>query len=276
MNEPTEVVATNAPSSNPASSDPSHGKLALHWKILIALALGAVAGHFSAGASVGNVSLLAGYEFLGGLFMNALKMIIVPLIMSSIALGVAALGNSKSLGTMGLKTMMFYLMTITTAIIVGLVIVNFTQPGIVDGKPAGEILALTTNGAEVQAKVAGRDLSEIPQILLKAVPQNIVAAAAGNEMLALIFFSALVGFFMSKIEHELARVLYRFTSAVFETMILITNWVMKFAPYGVFGLVAAVVTKTGFAAAQPLVVFSLSVVAALLFHSLVTLPALVR
>ena len=266
----------SANTAKPGFGKTDNGKLALHWKILIALALGAIAGYFSGGVSIGTVSLLSGYEYLGQLFLNALKMIIVPLIASSIALGVAGLGNTDSLGTMGLKTMLFYLLTITLAIIVGLIVINLVQPEIVDHQPAGELLALTANGDEIQAKIAGRGLEEIPQILLRAVPQNIIAAAAANEMLALIFFSALFGYFMSQVEHELASVLYRFTSGVFETMLLITHWVMRFAPYGVFGLVAAVVTKTGFGAARPLVTFSLAVVVALLFHTLVTLPALVK
>ncbi|MDZ4729455.1 MAG: dicarboxylate/amino acid:cation symporter [Xanthomonadales bacterium] len=250
--------------------------LALHWQILIALALGVVAGYFSSDFSIAGVSLLSVYEFVGQLFLNALKMLIVPLIASSIALGVAGLGNSNSLGTMGLKTLTFYLLTISSAILVGLIIVNLVQPGIVNGEPAGDLLALTASTEDVQARIAGRGLGEIPQILLRAVPQNIVAAVAANEMLALIFFSGLFGYFMSQIQDELAGTLYRFTSGVFETMILITHWVMKFAPYGVFGLVAAVVAKTGFGAAKPLITFSLSVVAALLFHTLVTLPVFVR
>ena len=260
--------------SGAAASD--NGKLALHWQILIALVLGGVAGYFTSEVSIGGMSLLSAYEFVGELFLNALKMLIVPLIASSIALGVAGLGNSDSLGSMGFKTVTFYLLTITAAILVGLVIVNVVQPGIVDGQPAGDLLALTASTEDVQSRIAGQGLAELPQILIRAVPQNIIAAAAANEMLALIFFSALFGYFMSQIDHELASTLYRFTSGVFETMILITHWVMKFAPYGVFGLVAAVVAKTGFAAAKPLVIFSFSVVAALLIHSLVTLPLLIK
>ena len=262
------------PATVPAT--PAKQPLALHWKILIALVLGVIVGRLTGDISIGGVSLVSVYEYMGALFLNALKMIIVPIILSSIALGVAGLGNTNSLGTLGLKTAFFYVLTITSAIIVGLIIVNVVQPGMVDGKPAGELLALTGDAAVIQAKVAGRGLSEIPQVIMSAIPQNIVAAAAANEMLALIFFSALFGYFMSRLDHELASTLYRFTSAVFETMILITNWVMKFAPYGVFGLVAAVVAKTGFGAAKPLITFSLAVVAGLLFHTLVTLPSLVR
>ncbi len=250
--------------------------LAVHWKILIALFLGALVGYLSGDFSIAGMPLLSVYEFMGQLFLNALKMLIVPLIASSIALGVAGLGNTDSLGSMGSKTALFYVLTTGTAILTGLIIVNLVQPGISDGQPVGELLALTGNADEIQAKLAGRGLGDIPQILLRAVPQNIIAAAAANEMLALIFFSALFGFFMSKIEHELAETLYRFTSGVFETMLLITHWVMNFAPYGVFGLVAAVVAKTGFDAAGPLITFSFAVLAALLIHMVLTLPLFVR
>jgi proton glutamate symport protein len=250
--------------------------LAIHWKILIALILGALAGYLTADVSVLNVPLVSVYDFGGQLFLNALKMLIVPLIASSIALGVAGLGNTDSLGSMGFKTALFYVLTTGTAIITGLIIVNLVQPGIVDGQPAGDLLALAGNSDDLQARLSGRGLGEIPQILLRAVPQNIVAAAAANEMLALIFFSAVFGYFMSQIEHELAETMYRFTSAVFETMLKITHWVMGFAPYGIFALVAAVVAKTGFNAAGPLVTFSISVLVALAVHFFLTLPAFVR
>jgi len=257
-------------------NDNNNGGLAIHWKILIALFLGAVAGYLSTDVSVFGTPLVAVYDFGGQLFLNALKMLIVPLIASSIALGVAGLGNTDSLGAMGWKTGLFYVLTTGTAIVTGLIIVNLVQPGIVDGQPAGELLALAADTSDLQARLSGRGLGEIPQILLRAVPENILAAAAANEMLALIFFSAVFGYFMSQIEHELAETLYRFTSAVFETMLKVTHWVMGFAPYGIFALVAAVVAKTGFNAAGPLVTFSVTVLAALLIHFFLTLPAFVR
>jgi Na+/H+-dicarboxylate symporter len=262
--------------SNEATSGNGNSGLAIHWKILIALVLGAIAGYFSTDVSVFGTPLLSVYDFGGQLFLNALKMLIVPLIASSIALGVAGLGNTNSLGSMGLKTASFYVLTSLTAILTGLIIVNLVQPGIVDGQPAGDLLALAANPANLEEQLAGRGLGELPQILLRAVPENILAAAAGNEMLALIFFSALFGYFMSQIGHELADTLYRFTSAVYETMLLITHWVMGFAPYGIFALVAAVVAKTGFDAAGPLITFSVAVLSALAIHFFLTLPAFVR
>jgi Na+/H+-dicarboxylate symporter len=265
----------STPAVNPANNENGNG-LAIHWKILIALALGAIAGYLSTDVAVMGTPLLSVYDFGGQLFLNALKMLIVPLIASSIALGVAGLGNTDSLGSMGFKTALFYVLTTGTAILTGLIIVNLVQPGVVDGEPAGDLLALAANPADLQERIGGRGLGEIPQILLRAVPENILAAAAGNEMLALIFFSALFGYFMSQIEHELAETLYRFTSAVFETMLKVTHWVMGFAPYGIFCLVAAVVAKTGFDAAGPLVTFSVAVIAALLIHFFLTLPVFVR
>ena len=259
----------------PDKDGPNGNGLALHWKILIALVLGAGAGYLSTDVSVGGTPLVAVYDFGGQLFLNALKMLIVPLIASSIALGVAGLGNTDSLGSMGFKTASFYVLTSAAAILTGLALVNLVQPGIVDGQPAGDLLALAANPDDLQARLSGAGLGEIPQILLRAVPQNILAAAAENEMLALIFFSAVFGYFMSQLEHELADTLYRFTSAVFETMLLITHWVMGFAPYGVFALVAAVVAKTGFDAAGPLITFSVAVMAALIIHFFLTLPAFV-
>jgi len=250
--------------------------LALHWKILIALFFGVMAGYLSGDFIIWGTPLVSVYEFVGQLFLNALKMLIVPLIASSIALGVAGLGNTDSLGSMGFKTALVYVLTSTTAIVTGLIIVNLVQPGMADGQPVGDMLALTGNADEIQTRLAGRGLGEIPQMLLRAVPQNILAAAAANEMLALIFFSAVFGYFMSQIEHELAETMYRFTSAVFETMLLVTHWVMNFAPYGVFGLVAAVVAKTGFDAAGPLVTFSAAVLAALIIHMFLSLPLFVR
>ncbi|MDX1381104.1 MAG: dicarboxylate/amino acid:cation symporter, partial [Xanthomonadales bacterium] len=160
--------------------------------------------------------------------------------------------------------------------VTGLIIVNLVQPGIVDGEPAGDLLALTAATEDVQARIAGRGIGEIPAIILDAVPQNVVAAAADNRMLAVIFFSAVFGYFMSQIDHELADTMYRFTDAVFQTMLKVTHWVMRFAPYGVFGLVAAVVARTGFSAAGPLVTFSLAVIAALAVHAFLTLPAFIR
>ncbi len=255
-------------------------KLALHWQIIIAIGLAVAAGMMSGtDASVLGISIYAIYTFIGTLFLNALKMIIVPLVLSSIITGISGIGSNENLGRLGGKTILFYATTSLLAILVGLAAVNITSPGIVDGMPAAEQLNLSTNAADlaaVQEKVEGRSASDISDVFLRMIPTNIVDAAAQGQMLGLIFFALLFGFFMTRIGKDQRKVLKDFWQGVFETMMLITMWVMKFAPIGVFGLVAKTVAATGFAAFQPLLIFFFTTLVALAIHAFITLPILLK
>ena len=252
-------------------------RIQLHWQILIAIALAAIAGSWAGQTgAIGDVTWYSLFDFVGTMFINALKMLIVPLICSSIIVGVAGIGSSGDLGKLGGKTLAFYMLTTLAAILVGLLLVNLFQPGIVDGKPAQDILALTANSAELLESVGERGVGDVVEIFHRMVPPNIIRAAADGQMLGIIFFCLLFGFFMTRLEQELSDTLFRFWSGVFQVMMHITEWVMKFAPIGVFGLVARVVAKTGFDAAGPLLMFALVVLLALLVHVLVTLPLLLR
>ena len=255
-------------------------KLALHWQILIAIVLAVMAGLLTGKeGSLLGVSFYAVYGFVGALFLNALKMIIVPLILSSIICGISNIGDSNNLGRLGGKTLFFYATTSLLAILVGLGIVNFTQPGLINGVAAGAQLNLSTDAqalSSVIEKVEGRSASDITDVFLRMVPTNIVAAAADGQMLGLIFFGLLFGFFMTRVEPAYKQALGNFWQGVFEVMMLITLWVMKFAPIGVFGLVAKTVAATGFSAFQPLLVFFFSVLAALAIHVFITLSILLR
>ncbi len=251
--------------------------LKLHWQILIAILVALVAGGLAGKTgAIGPVPLVSVFDFLGTLFLNALKMLIVPLIMSSIIVGVAGIGSSGNLGRLGGKTLLFYALTTLLAILLGLLLVNLFRPGYVDGMPAGELLALGGNTSDLQARVGERGAADVVDIFLRMVPPNIIQAAANGEMLGIIFFSLLFGFLMTRLEHSLAEPLYRFWTAVFHVMMRMTEWVMAFAPIGVFGLVAAVVARTGFAAAGPLASFALVVLLALALHVLLTLALLLR
>jgi Na+/H+-dicarboxylate symporter len=255
-------------------------KLKLHWQILIALVLAVFAGHLSGteGTLLG-VKLYAVYVFIGALFMNALKMIIVPLIISSIITGVSGVGGSRGLGRLGGKTVLFYMTTSLLAILTGLLFVNLLNPGIVNGEPAREVLGLSQEAvAQVAEKVQGRSASDLSDVFLSMVPPNIVLAAAEGQMLGLIFFSLLFGFFMTRIDRESGDLLSRFWQGVSGVMMGITDLVMKFAPLGVFGLVAKTVAGIGPEQLDDLAVslgtFTLSVLLALFVHVVVTLPLL--
>jgi len=216
------------------------------------------------------------FKFVGEIFLNALKMIIVPLITSSIIVGVAGIGSGGNIGALGGRTLLFYAVTTLAAILIGLFVINTVAPGYVDGKPAGDILALEAPAADIGAKIEGKGAGDVVDVFKRMVPPNIVKAAAEGQMLGLIFFSILFGYFMTHLSHDYAEPLFKFWNGVFHVMMKITELIMKFAPIGVFGLIAAVIAETGFAAARPLAIFALAVVAALLLHSLITLPLLLR
>ena len=252
-------------------------KLQLHWQILIAILVGGISGWLTGDTwSLFGVAAYSVYEFVGTLFINALKMLIVPLISASIIVGVAGIGGGGNLGRLGGKTVGFYLLTTLAAIVLGLLLMNVFQPGIVDGEPAGMLLALDMTSTELTTSLGERNAGDIVNVILRAVPPNIVAAAAEGQMLGIIFFCVLFGYFMTRLEHEYAEPLMKFWTGVFQVMMHITEWVMKFAPIGVFGLVAKVVAKTGFDAAGPLAVFAVVILLSLAIHTLVTLPLLLR
>jgi Na+/H+-dicarboxylate symporter len=250
----------------------------LHWQILIALVLAVVAGYLSGkeGTLLGVV-LYQVYAFIGAMFLNALKMIIVPLIMSSIITGVSSVGGSHGLGRLGGKTLLFYLTTSLLAIVTGLLFVNLLNPGIVHGVPAGEVMGLNLEAAnQVADKVQGKSVADLTGVFLSMVPPNVVAAAADGQMLGLIFFSLLFGYFMTRIDKDKCTMLERFWQGVADVMMGITGLIMKFAPLGVFGLVAKTVAGIGPEQLDELALslgtFTLSVLLALAVHVLVTLP----
>jgi len=257
-------------------------KLELHWQILIAIILAGIIGGivFNSFDATGveptlfGVRYVAIFDYIGTIFLNALKMIIVPLITSSIIVGVAGIGSGGNLGALGGRTLLFYAGTTLAAILVGLILVNAVGPGYVDGEPARDLLALDAPVEEIAAKVEGRGVGDVANVFLRMVPENVFKAAVEGQMLGLIFFAILFGYFMTHLDNEFAEPLYRFWDAVFNVMMKMTEWIMKFAPIGVFGLVAAVIAETGYKAAGPLATFAVVVLLALAVHAFVTLPLL--
>lgn len=259
-------------------------KIELHWQILIAIGLAGLSGWIVNSAvasgvedpSVFGISVIGFFEYVGSLFLNALKMIIVPLIMSSIIIGVAGIGSGGNLGALGGRTLAFYATTTLAAILVGLILINLIGPGYVDGEPAGELLALDSSGAEIAKVAEGRGPGDVANVFHSMVPPNIVKAAAEGQMLGIIFFALLFGYFMTQLSHERAEPLFKFWDSVFHVMMRMTSWIMKFAPIGVYGLVSAVVAKAGFRAVEPLAVFAVTVIIALAIHVTIILPLFLR
>lgn len=251
-------------------------KLKLHWQILLGLVLGVLLGFLTGEAgSLFGVRFFAVYTFVGALFLNALKMLVVPLIVSSIVIGIAGIGQSDALGRLGLKTLGYYVLTSFLAVVVGLSVVNLIQPGVVDGN-AAEVFGLQADSGALAARFADKDTSDIVEIFLRMIPTNVIEAASAGQMLGLIFFSLLYGFFMTRIDAPYRDAQFHFFNGLFQIMIQITNLVMKFAPIGVFALVAKTVASTGLDAFIPMAKFFVTVVLALGIHFFVTLPLLLR
>lgn len=251
-------------------------KLQLHWQIFIALALAVLVGALSTPEThLLGVSVISVLDFLGTLFLNALKMLIVPLIVSSIITGMMEL-KPDMLGRLGGKTLLYYLVTSFVAIITGLLIVNLLQPGIVDGEPALEVLGLPADASDVLMKVEGKGAGDLAEVFLRMIPPNIVAAAAKGQMLGLIFFSLLFGYFVTRLKEPYSSTQKHFWQGMFDVMMQITDLVMKFAPLGVFALVGKVIMTSGLDTFRPLAVFFVTVVIALAVHLFIFLPVVLK
>lgn len=255
--------------------------LKLHWQILIALAIGVAAGLAvgrAGGESAtiyGDVTYVGVFRFLGDLFLRALKMVIVPLVASSIITGVAGVGSAKSLGKMGGKTFLYYVSTSFLAIITGLILVNIVRPGIIGGVPASESLGLS-DITEIQGKVEGRGMGSLVEIFLRMIPENPLRAAVEGDILAVIFFCLIFGYCITVLGEPHRSALKHFFEALFEVMMQITHFVIRFAPLGVFALIAKTTSLTGLDVFAPLAKYFLCVTLALLIHAGITLPLILR
>ncbi len=245
---------------------------ALHWQVAAALVAAAVAGSL-----IGpQPDFLAGCSFIGKIFLNALKMVVVPLIVAAIISGLSSVADAGGLGRMGLKTLGYYLGTGLMAIVVGLLFINLLSPGVIDGEPAGPSIGLAQDTEAVVGKIEGKGAGEFLKVFELMFPPNIVEAAADGQMLGLICFSLLFGAFIMKLPEKAAAVQRQFWSGLYDVMTGITRLIMMFAPIGVFGLVAPIIAQTGWAAAGPLAKFVAAVLLALSTHMLVTLPLVLR
>lgn len=251
-------------------------ELALHWQICIAILLAVMAGYLGGPDwRLLGVPAYGVYEFLGALFMNGLRMIIVPLVVSTIITGIAGIGAEAGFARLGIRTLLYYVATSLAAVLIGLVLVNWLQPGLAGG---GELAALQHHAGLDAAlgKIEGRGVGDLVDLFLRMVPANVFEAAANDQMLGLIFFSLMFGYFMMRIGNGNAELMRGFWQGVSDTMMSLTMWIMKFAPLGVFGLVAKTVADTGFAAFKPLLLFVVTVLLGFVFHTCVTIALLVK
>ena len=243
--------------------------------ILIAMLAGGLTGWLiGPDGRLGTVELLPFFDLLGTMFINLLKMIIVPLILASVITGVAALGSGPDIGRLGSKTLGFYVLTTLLAVLIALFLVNLIEPGVSNGEPVGDKLALSADAAQVTEGVKSRADASVLDTIKGIVPPNVVEAAANTKLLALVFFAVIFGFFLARIDPPHQGTVMSFWQGIFQVMMRVTGWVMTLAPIGVFALIAKVVAVSGFSGAGPLLLFAGCVVAGLAIYGFVALPIL--
>ena len=235
---------------------PWYGRL--HWQVLTAMVVGALFGF------VGGELMADRVGWIGDLFMKLLRMVIVPLVLTSIISGVASVGGGRSLGRLFSKTMGYYVLSSFLAAFVGLLMVNLIRPGV----------GANLTGTDQQA-LPELSTPESPiQLLLDIVPQNVVQAAATADMLALIFFCIVFGAALSTLPDKSRRPLVEFFDALFHVMMTLTSGIIKFLPIGVFALITRMIGTTGFDAFRPLAMYALTIFSGVTIHFFVSLPIL--
>ncbi|MCZ6834132.1 MAG: cation:dicarboxylase symporter family transporter, partial [Acidobacteria bacterium] len=226
----------------------------LHWQIALALGAGLALGFGVGEAAVPWVG------WLGTAFIRLLRMVIVPLVITSITSGIASVGSGRSLGRLGAKTLAYYITTSVLAILVGLVLVNVIQPG-------SHSDLTTAERVEVEQLDTPGSLSEI---FMRLIPLNPVAAAASGDMLGLIFFAILMGIALTRLPPRPSDMLRGLFDSGFELMMVIAGGVIRLAPLGFLGLITTAVADKGVESFKPLGWYMLTVASGLAIHLFVT------
>jgi len=236
----------------------------LHYQILVAIVAGGLFGYFFQDQVIYT-------NWAGEIFLRALNMIIIPLILCSITTGIASVGSGGNLGRLGLKTIGFYLLSTFIAIITGFVLVSVIKPGV---------------GADLGFKVPVENISAVSDsfgnTLIKIVPANIFEALMRGQMLSIIFFAVLFGFFLTKVSDKPRLLLIDVFHAALDVIMKITLFIIKFTALGIFSITAKVIAQQVAMGndisevVSRLGLYFVTVLSSLLIHGLFTLPLLVK
>ena len=244
-------------------------RIPLHHKILLGLAIGTFGGAAASflwpGAPALDWTVRYVARPVGQIFLRMLLMVVVPLIFTTLVLGVTGLGDLKRLGRMGAKSLIFFFVTTAGAAIFGLIIVNVLRPGDVISPDLRRTLVETfSTEADAIVGVAGSDLSI--STFVNIVPSNPITAAAQGDLLAVIFFTLVFGIAMTRLPKEFAEPLVRFLEALARTILVMVGFAMKLAPVGVAALTFAVTAQFGFDILAPLALYTAAVLGGLVLH----------
>ncbi len=223
------------------------GRLSMGWQIMIGLALGIICGLIF----YQNKGAITVMQSLGTIFIRLIQMIVMPIVVSCLTVGIANIGDIRKLGRIGGKTLIYFEVLTTIALILGIVMANITHPGsFID---IHKLHATDISQYMSTAKSAEHSSGFWP-LILSIIPTNIFKSMSDGDMMPVILFSVLFGLGIAAVG-EKAKILINVLNAVSEVMFKVTNWVMKFAPIGVFGLIGMTIAEMGISALLPLGLF---------------------
>jgi len=236
--------------------------IALHWQIILAIFIGFLIGYFFPSVSV-YVS------WIGDLFLRGLRMIVVPLTFSAIVAAIANIGGIKNFKRLGLKTMSYYMITSLIAIITGQVLVNIFQPGV----------GISYDVLQNQKFDISKEQPDFINLILNIVPTNIFQSLGTGDMLGIIFFALLLGYFITKVEGKYTLLLGDVFNGFFEVMMKITSFIIRFAPIGIMAIIIKMVAENA-ENLQNIAIglgkYSLVVIIGIAVHFFITLPLMIK
>ncbi|WP_027407886.1 glutamate/aspartate:proton symporter GltP [Anoxybacteroides tepidamans] len=237
-------------------------KIGLAWQIFIGLILGIAVGAIF----YGNPTVATYLQPIGDIFLRLIKMIVIPIVIASLVVGVANVGDLKKLGKLGGKTIIYFEIITTIAIVVGLLAANLFHPGT-------GVNMKTLEKTDIQTYVDTTNEVQSHSMIdtvVNIVPKNIFESLSTGNMLPIIFFSVMFGLGVAAIG-EKGKVVLQFFQGVSEAMFYVTNQIMKFAPFGVFALIGVTVSKFGVQSLVPLSKLVIVVYGTMLFFIVVVL-----
>ncbi|NRS49074.1 MULTISPECIES: cation:dicarboxylate symporter family transporter [Brevibacillus] len=242
-------------------------RFGLAMQIVVGLILGILVGAIF----YGNPAVATYLQPIGDIFLRLIKMIVVPIVVATLIVGVAGVGDMKKLGKIGGKTILYFEIVTTIAIIIGLLAANIFQPGVGVDRT---VLTKTDIHKYVDTAEATQSHGMV-ETFVKIVPTNIFDSLARGDMLAIIFFSVLFGLGVAA-AGEKGRPVLNFFNGVADAMFWVVNTIMRFAPFGVFALIGVTVSKFGLSSLIPLGKLVILVHVAMLFFILVVLGIIAR
>lgn len=251
-------------------------KISLAWQIFIALILGIIIGAILHNQPIQKEWFITNILIpAGDIFIHLIKMIVIPIVISTLIVGIAGVGDAKKIGRIGLKTIIYFEFITTIAIIVGITLANLFQPG--SGIDMSTLTTVDISKYEnTTQQITNNAKNSISNIIISLIPTNIFSVITKGDMLPIIFFSVLFGLGLSSLPKSSREPLLKIFKSTSEVMFKITQMIMNYSPLGVFSLISVTIANFGFNSLLPLAKLVLLVYSAILFFVFFVLGTVAR